>query len=278
VHYLNLTYNDHWVVQNLPIVSGLNSNVADFHHVNFPLDVYGRPVFTANTGFTITTNTSLMPPISTNSTFMGSTSHVLASGEMNTRLVYTPPQILAGGPSLLTARAPRTFPNREQRKNECAPAAILNSLQYLQAGFGLQFPEKAIRLQTIKDAIGWDASGAPVGDDPQKPEWVEGKKQHMTDNNLPVETELTTSANVAAAAVNLGYDVEIRVKGHVACVVDITDVGGGAYSLTLSHDVSQGEDGGNILESTILNTHTRTLRGSTWSSEFQQFIIERPKP
>ena len=277
VRYVNVSYNDNWVVQNIPILSGLTGGVADHIRLSFPLGTNGAPAFTANTGFTVTTNLITAPPPSTNGTRIGTATQVLASGEQGVRLAYTPATPLLGGLALQTAQAKPEFPNREQRKNECAPAAIVNSLQYLEAVFGLQLPEVDIRLQTIKDAMGWDASGAPVGDDPLNPDWVQGKQQHLRDRNLPIATELTTNVVLAAAALRAKYDVEIKLEGHVACVVAITDLGGGRYALTLAHDILQGIDGGNILETVTLDTRTGKLTGTLWGPDFNVFIIERPE-
>jgi len=184
----------------VPVLSGLNGGVSDQLRLSFPLGTNGAPVFTANTGFAVTTNLATAPPPSTNGTFMGTATHILTSGEQGVRLTYTPARPLTGGLALQTAQGKPDFPNREQGARECVPASIVNSLQYLDAVFGLQIPEADIRLQTINDAIGWDPTGAPVGDDPLNPAWVQAKQQHMRDRNLPIATELTTNVVLAAAA------------------------------------------------------------------------------
>jgi hypothetical protein len=283
VRYVNLAVNGNWVIQNVPILSGLSGGVADQVCLNFPLGSNGVPVFTANTGFTVTSNVVAVLPPPTNVTSFGIATHILASGEREVRLAYRPAQPLVGGPVLRTAQAKPSFPNREQRKNECAPAAIVNSLQYLDAVFSLNLPEADISLGAIKGAMGWTPDiGAPVGDDPRNPEWVQGKDQHMRDRNLPIVTEVTTNAVLALAAVRAMYDVEVRMTGHAACVVGVTELGGGRYTLTLSHDVNQsdglgGGDGGTVLETVTLDTATGTLTGTGWGAEFGTFIIERPE-
>jgi len=286
VRYVNVSYNDNWVIQNIPILSGLSSGVADLVSLNFPLGTYGTPVFTANTGFTVTTQPAAGPPPSTTATAVGTARHVMSSGQEDQPLTYTPAQPLVGGHVLRTAQAKPGFPNREQRKNECAPAAIVNSLEYLDTVFGLQLPEDAIRVQDLKAAMHWTpAIGAPVGDDVRNPDWVQGKIDYMRERNLPIVTEVTTNAALALAAVRSMYDVEIVMWGHAACVVGITELGGGRFTVTLSDDVNQsdgigGGDGGTIQRTVTLDTNTGRLEveGTPWSKEFFTFIIERPGP
>jgi hypothetical protein len=94
-----------------------------------------------------------------------------------------------------------------------------------------------------------------------------------------------TNAAVALEAVAGGHDVEIRMTGHVACVVGVTEPGGGRYTLTLAHDLRQSagpvetdeDEGGNELEVVTLDTNTGKLTGTGWSRDFVQFIIERPE-
>jgi hypothetical protein len=280
VRYVNLAVNGNWVIQNAPILSGLSGGVADRVWLNFPLGTNGVPVFTASTGFTVTTNLATTAPLSTNLTFIGNIWHHLASGEQEFRVTYTPAQRVLFGLPLRFAQARPGFPNREQGTNECAPASIVNSLEYLNGGFDLGLPAADISLEAIKQALGWTEDiGAPVGDDLQNAEWVQAKAQHMRDRNLPIVTETTTNASVALDAVAAGHDVEIRMTGHVACVVGITEMPLGLWSLDISHDTRQGDpNGGRVVETVLLNSSTGQLTGTTWGNEFIQFIIERPGP
>jgi hypothetical protein len=89
---------------------------------------------------------------------------------------------------------------------------------------------------------------------------------------------VTTNAAVALDAVARGHDVEIRMTGHVACVVGITEMPLGLWSLDISHDTRQGDpNGGRVVETVLLNSSAGQLTGTTWGNEFIQFIIERPE-
>jgi hypothetical protein len=277
IRYVNVTYNDEWVIENVPIESGLTSDGVDKVSLSFPMETDGGPVFTGNTGFSISTNLATTAPLSTNLTFFGTTRQVIGSGEVGIPLTYRPPKRLVGGLALRTAQARPDFPNREQRNNECAPAAILNSLHYLDSVFGLKMGETNINLQSLKDAMRWTPAGAPVGPDPLHPDWTKAKSQLMLDRNLPIVTEVTTNALLALAAVRSMYDVEIRMEGHVACVVRVTELGNGRYALTLAHDIFQGNDGGNVREAVILDTKTGQISGTSWGAKFATFVIERPR-
>jgi hypothetical protein len=101
----------------------------------------------------------------------------------------------------------------------------------------------------------------------------------MTANNIPIETIETTDPKVAMDALAKHHDVELRVIGHVACVVNITDIGSDDYALTLSHDLYQDEDFGQRTEIVIFDSDAGRIYGEGgWSPDFREFVIERPKP
>lgn len=282
-HYANLTINDDWVIRNVPVFRRFLNRAPDRLCLSFPLGTNGAAVYAANTGFVISTNTLAARPPSTAKTGIGTSKRALASGEREFKISHAAARPIKGGTVLRSAQAASTFPNREQRRNECAPAAILNSLEYLNDLFALDLPPTELRLQTIKDAIGWTTEGAPVGEDFLNAEWVRRKQQSMQDKGLPIVTEVTTNAALALAAVRARYDVEIRMTGHVACVVGVAELEDGRYSITLSHDNAQSrldidtDDGGTVQEVAILDPKTGILTGTLWSAQFATFIIERPR-
>lgn len=281
VRYVNVSYNHHWVIQNVPILSGLLGGAADRFWLNFPLDTNGAPVFLATTGVSVTTETATAPPASTTSTVFGIALRVLNSGEQGVRLSYLPALPLVGGQALETAQAEPGFPNREQLLGESVPSAIVNGLFYLDTVFGLNVPQADIGLETIKEATGWTFAGAPVGDDPSKPDWLQAKAQHLSDRNLPMVSRQTTNVAEVLEAVRAMHPVTILISGHAASVVGMVDLGGGRSSLTLSHDVQQGDapgggDGGNVQEVVIFDFEQRRVTGSALGWDWGGFTIDRP--
>jgi hypothetical protein len=65
--------------------------------------------------------------------------------------------------------------------------------------------------------------------------------------------------------------------GPAACVVGVTEMPLGLWSLALSHDTRQDAEGGRVVETVLLDPSTGQLTGTTWGNQFIQFIIERPE-
>ena len=121
---------------------------------------------------------------------------------------------------------------------------------------------------------------APVGADPKNAIWVQKKQQYMAAKGFPITTTVTEDPQMALNAVSNRCDVEIRMTGHVAAVVGMTDLGNNRYSLDLAHDLLQGEDGGNFVETIVLDLNQKKLffrmEGSNWTPDFRVFVIECP--
>ena len=78
------------------------------------------------------------------------------------------------------------------------------------------------------------------------------------------------------AALRSGFDVEILMEGHIACVRAVEHMGGPRYAIQISHDTKQGEVGGTVKELVILNTETGLIAGAGSSTQFYMFVIELP--
>ena len=135
-------------------------------------------------------------------------------------------------------------------------------------------------MDKIKAAIGWHPGGAPVGADPVNATWVQKKDQYMRAKGFPISTTVIVDPQAAMNSLSNRCDVEIRMKGHVAAVVGMTDLGNNRYSIDLAHDLDQGAAGGNIVETIVLDMNEKKLffrmDGSNWSPDFRAFVIECP--
>jgi hypothetical protein len=279
--YFNLTTSLGWVVQNLPILSWRGTGVVQTVNVGFPLrnDPVSSLVSEIPCAYSLTTNPIASAPPATNPVPVLPYEIYLRSGETEhalTQAVTT--ASLVGGLAQSNATAAASFPNVEQGTNECAPGGVLNSLTYLNDLFHLGLASNAMTMTELKAALKWESAGAPAGNPALGlPSWVDNKIQYMFDHNLPIETEQTTNALIAFNALQRHYDVEIRVYGHVACVVGITPIGGGRYVLLVSHDIVQGQPGGTVVEAVMLDYNTGQVNFPGWNATFRSFVIERPR-
>lgn len=283
-YYFNLGVGTNWPVRNVPVISFRGWEKPQTVTVNFKLTESGTPVSNVLAGFSWTTNLMEARPAGSNVFSVRPREVDTFSGTQGTNLFYRPATDLQGGSVRTWASAKPVFPNQEQGRNECAPAAVANSLQYLNTVFALGMPDRELTVEKMKEATGWNEDGAPntllTGG------WAALKAEYMASHSLPIDTEITKDPVKAMQALARGCDVEMDMMGHAAAIVAIADIGDGEYALTLSHDVRQAEpgtplnNGGTITEIVIFDSDNPLffddLFGSYWSSDFNNFVIECP--
>lgn len=277
VQYLNLNLDGVWAAQNVPLLSQQGSGVVQTVTLGVPLGQYGTMKTEASLGWSLTTNTvPAAPPADTNAP-VGSRSTIQFSGFAGSPLYYEPPEPLVGGLVVSNDMALPAFPNLEQGVNECAPTAVLNSLLYLDQGFGLNLPTNRLTIGEMKVATGWGVTGAPVvwWDDVV---WVDRKREYMARHNLPIVTEETRQPSLVQSALRNHYDVEICVDGHAAAVVGVAVQTNGNWTLLLQDDLIQGAPGGLRRYPVTYDPSTGKITGSGWNTRFIEFVIERPGP
>lgn len=153
------------------------------------------------------------------------------------------------------------YPNQECGDYECVPAAVSNSLGYLQSTTGEPPSNKSTSIGTMKDATGW-VEGVGCGEG-----WADDKDQYMQDNGYNVNTDEypdpddmgheATEADCDAAMQGIadGKDVEINGGHHCAMVVGMSKItepdGTVRYAIQVSHDTKQDEQGGCQTETII---------------------------
>lgn len=280
LQYFNLSVGGSWVVQNVPVLARFGPDTEQTIHLKFLLGVFGVPLITVNAGHSLTPGPIVIMPPSNLVAPVGFVQERLFPGEQGEPLEYGPPGNLVGGTVSRHSTGLPTFPNREQANNECAPGAIVNSLTFLNEHFSLLMDPAEFTMDKIKTAIGWTPNGAPVGIDPLNVEWVQRKDQYLRAKGFPITTTVTADPQVAMNSLNNRCDVAIRLKGHVASVVGMTDLGGNRYSIDLAHDLDQSTAGGNIVETVVLDLNVKQLHfkvdGSNWSPDFLSFVIACP--
>jgi len=280
VQYFNLSVNGVWVVQNVPVLRRFGADAEQTVNFKIPLGQFGQPLLQVNAGHSLTPGTLASAPPSNPAMPVGLTVERLFPGEDTDTLEYGTPGNLIGGGVVRESTGLPSFPNREQGNNECAPGAIVNSLTYLNEHFSLFIDPAEFTMDKIKAAIGWHSGGAPIGADPVNATWVQKKDEYMRAKGFPVSTTVVVDPQAAMNSLSNRCDVEIRMKGHVAAVVGMTDLGNNRYSIDLAHDLDQGAAGGNIVETIVLDMNAKQLffrlDGSNWSPEFRAFVIECP--
>ncbi len=284
VQYLNLSVNGSWQVQDLPLLSVGGTSGPKTMNIMFDLGVpSGVPVGNINYGYTITRQPQYAVPPSTRAAVVGDRDFELYNG--------LEPGTIAGNPEPATpmkgdkadksAKHSKPFPNQECGKNECVPAAVSNSLQFLNSQHSLGMDAGAIDIGDMKSATGWTAGGCGYN-------WYNLKAAWMAEKNLPINT----SAKLASAGINMddvisdiqnGKDVELvatspKGGGHCVAVTGCTKNADGTYSVTISHDTEQGKAGGTKTETVTYDPATGKFTGGSlngWS--LHHVVTESPK-
>jgi hypothetical protein len=279
--YFNLVVNDEWVVRNFPLPP--LAAVGDTAQIDVPINL-GVPDGTAMPFFNyVAEMDSLYLSAAPSGTYLGATTETtwnIGSGEDGMPLTYPgPPPADVWQPGVPTGgeyHPPDSAVNQDCGENECAPAAISNSLKTLKklhptdmAGLS-DDPGSATDdtdIDTMKPATGWDATGAPVGAANDPGAWWNLKAAWMdADADYPIDTTVSTDPSDVVDAINNGADVELRVSGHVVMVVGATQLPNGDVIFIVAHDTDQGSspghDGGTVIEPVYCDAATGTLYGS----------------
>ena len=220
--YLNLAVNQRWAVQNIPLVAEyenqavtFNLGVPDGEDVTYVFCAYSlddKPIDSA--------------PSEGMEMKVSDADYLIAIGEKEETFEYYPLPLEVIG-TLITPDSyhipSSEIINQPCGINECAPAAVSNSLNYLNNKHGLGMSSASISIATMKIATGWSSGGAPGLSDPNP--WWERKKDYMEDNDYPITTTIYKAAEVDLLflkdELKRGQDIELRVPGHVLMVVGI---------------------------------------------------------
>jgi len=280
VLYFNLNVDRQWVVRNVPVLSREGAGVRQQTWFSFPLgDCEGERVRRLGYGASLTPQIVARPPVIANDARVSPRPYTLRQGIRGPGIRPKQPVPIEGAKAQGPKLAHRNFPNQPCRRNECVPAAISNSLRFLNDKHGLNMPAGDTSIDALKRPTGWSRrGGCPDG-------WEDGKKAYCTAKNLPIETTVPNQpgqyANRIAEAIRNGCDVEIIANGHCAAVTGIQRLANGRYSLDLTHDPRQrGRAGDGVTETVTYNPNTNTvLDGTPWiaGERLRLVVIECPK-
>lgn len=159
--------------------------------------------------------------------------------------------------------------NQEAGKNECVPAALSNSVKFLNNLYQLGIPAWKTSIEFMKYACAFTNNGVPLN-------FPDIKRNWFALNNIPITTreyKPPLDLNKIICELNDNQDVEITVQrlyphwlwgtlqksGHTAQISGITDIGDGYYEFEISHDRNQNEPGGRQRDFSIYDTRTNSF-------------------
>lgn len=286
VQYLNVSVNGSWQVQNIPVLSAGAPGTTQTLNYCFDLGTpRGLDVSQIDYGFSLTTDPVMVPPVAEKSAEVTNRRFVVYSGidDLAGPEPLEPAVPLIGAPAAPAGTATQSvaFPNQECGKNECVPAAVSNSLKYLNNKHKLGMSDTAMDISNMKTATGWTSTGCGYG-------WYNTKSAYMADKKLPITTVGKTvppnDIGGLVSEVAAGNDVElVAIKpsgkgGHCVAVTGITKQADGKYSVQITHDTKQGEAGGTKTETVTYDPATGKFTGGSlngWS--LHHTVVESPK-
>lgn len=280
--YLNLTVDTAWVIENLLVLNLRNVGDLQTHRYWFSLGVpEGIQVSTINYGYTLTNAPSSKPSL-TNTSSVTQDYYNIKSGSTGgltggVTKHSSSKKIIGGTPTRPPVKH-KNFPNQLCGSNECVPAAISNSLKFLEDRHNIIFPGP-IDIASMKTAVGWVSGGAP------RRIWVERKKAAMKSRKFPITTRIVESRDIGRIEKEIfnGEDVELDLDwvgngAHALCVNGYADLGSARHQLWVSHAKKQTMlPGDTVTEITIYNAQTKKWEGplSNGTTDFY-FVVECP--
>jgi hypothetical protein len=279
IMYFNLAINGSWQVQNIPVLSIEGVGVIQTISFTFGLGVpSGSDVTSVSYGYSFTSTTVGSMPVETATAPVFDQESVASSGIQGEAIPpLQPAKPLVGGAAASPAKfSAAGFPNQDCEDGECAPAAVSNSLQYLNKKHNLNMKDSDISIAKMKSATGWHAGPPPAA--PKT--WGALKAAYMIGNGYKISTRIVASMSELAGMDLDEQDVEICGYWHAAAVVGITDLGGGKYKIDVAHDTEQGVKGGTKTESITYDENDDEFSGSPgWfdGSGFLYAVVECPE-
>ncbi len=270
--YFNLAINKRWVVRNIPVPAWEKDARWTF---GFDLGVnQGTDVTTLEYAYELTADVLTTMPADFKRASVTDRSVVMASGFVEGKpILQDPPDAELGDSVADSAFHAGEFPNTGASLNECVPAAVSNSLHFLNAKYKLGLTEEEMSIPTMREATGWDPRGCGFG-------WYKTKEKYMNDNGYGVTTRRITDFDQIIKEIKDGQDVELCGDWHCAAVTGIARLTDGKYVIYVAHDTAQSEKGGEIYEKITYDPDTKKFEGSPGffdGSGFSYFVVECPE-
>ncbi len=276
--YFNLAVNGEWQIQNIPIISGRGVNVDQVMTYYFDLgNEVGEEVTEITYGYAITEDILLSMPTETHTAIAADDYIIMSSGFGGEMPDLAEAQPLVGGKAASTVKhAHKNFPNQEAGKNECAPAAVSNSLKFLNTKYKLGLTDAQTSIAEMKKATKWN-NGCALN-------FWEDKKKYMEDNNYPITTRKMTNMDDIIKELDAGQDIEIieswndGKSAHATCLTGATKLENGKYTLEVVDDTKPDELGGTSNPRTYkYDENTGKINETGFITKFEYAIVECPK-
>ncbi len=272
---LNVAVDNRWVIQNVPVLfdpKGGGEVISYTYY--FDLGVpYGTDVAELEYAFELTADVRLTMPNDFRKASVADRSFIMSSGIRGESLLPIPPLVTEKGDRVVGQMWANLgyFPNQECGVNECVPAAVSNSLNFLNGKYNLGMSTPQMDIITMKQATGWDNGCAG--------NWPDNKDAWMKKYNYPITTRTETNFDQIINDVKAGQDVEVYSPVHCAAVRAIGKMADGRYILYVAHDTKQGEKGGLRIEKVIFDPTTGTFEGAPGFNglPLYSFTVECPK-
>jgi len=271
--YFNLTFNDEWVIENVPLLPAGEAGTETTVSLMIPLDVTpGTDIAEADIAAAIEPEPRVEKPASVIPIGILTTAVNInnGTGALEALTAGTAASEQGGtvdGDNWAAHSAP--MPNQEAKSMGCVPTAVSNSLKLLKQTHPVEMAgvdDSDIDIADAEGMTGFETGvGVRYGPDGTdwKLIWPSKKAKYMSDNGLPVKTSMIPPkqlySNKAAAAdcdaalqaLKDGKDVELNGANHCAALVGMAKLTNGKYVMYVAHDTNQGAAGGQKIEKII---------------------------
>jgi hypothetical protein len=267
--YFNLAVEGFWRIRNMPVLSPEGPLAAHAMSFGFDLGVSeGTKVKFVSYAAELTDAPLEQMPQSLQVAPVHPRHYRLYTGFGGDPIGFTPPApVQEGGVQDAPKYEHKGFPNQEAKKDECVPAAVSNSLQWLNEKYKLGIAQEQMTIEHMKVATDWDKDRPGCNDN-----WPQNKKEHLAADGIPVSTDTISALEFKKVeeAMKNGCDVEIGIDNHTAAVTAIQKLAPGGeamdpdYSVVLTHDSDQKADGGLVNEPVTYDDDFLRFHGPAW--------------
>lgn len=284
--YFNLAVEGFWRLRNIPVLSPEGPNAPHVMSFAFDLGVAeGTKVKYLSYAASLTGAPLDAMPTSPLVIADVKSAHyrLFTGGGEPPSIEYTSPEpAQQGGEGNGPIYTHKGFPNQEAKQDECVPAAVSNSLQWLNKTYNLNIPPGQLTLEQMKIATGWKKQNKGCNWN----SWPATKRKYMEDNKIPVTTEELDGFEFPKVvdAMKNGCDCEIGINKHAAAITGIQQLAPNPdprapdYALVLTHDDDQFADGGLVSEPVTYDKDFGKFQGPKWvnNKNWSWIVIECP--
>jgi hypothetical protein len=285
-----------WQVQNAILSNTENYGTPQSLTFAFDIGVKGSQVGSIMYGYTITDQPAISPPLITDTQFVQNVNYEVYDGfpffNTNSEGLEMPeaqPFENTGNVKDSASHSVSGMPNQDCGTNECAPAGISNSLNFLRKAHNMSFDSAYASIDSMRKATGFSDNTMTADN------YYLKKDEYLKKNNIPITTRLKSKDDIYGLQKELdnNQDIEMFVwwytidtanadtssGSHVVTVTSITKLGGGKYQITAQDDRDQGTSGGTTSETITYDSVTNSFTSGTYTAYnmgIYHFIIECP--